>query len=139
MSTHRPISAKNGKSTNLKGSCLCGMVEYKIKGIARDIVNCFCKQCRKTSGHYVAATRTSKDDFELIKQTSLSWFESSANTFRGFCNQCGGNLFWDVGNNDEIGIMAGTLDHPTGLKTIENIFVQDASDYCEIPLIHSSD
>ena len=138
MSTHRPISAKNGKQVKLTGSCLCGKVSYKINGIARDIINCFCKQCRKSSGHFVAATRVSKDQFEIVDQTFLTWFESSAGTYRGFCNQCGSNLFWDGGSDNEMGIMAGSLDAPTGLKTIENIFVEDASDYCEIPAVDSS-
>jgi hypothetical protein len=135
MSNHRPVSAKSGKRVNLTGSCLCGKVRYKINGVARDIINCFCQQCRKTSGHYVAATRVSKDQFEIIDRTFLTWFKSSPGTFRGFCSQCGGNLFWDGGTDDQIGIMAGSLDEPTGLKTIENIFVEDASDYCDIPLI----
>jgi len=126
---------KNGTLIDLKGSCLCSKVKYQIKGTARNIINCFCEQCRRTSGHYVAATRVSKADFELIGQSSLSWFESSPDVFRGFCNQCGGNLFWNEVESNEISIMAGTLDHPTGLKTIDNILVDNASDYFEIPSI----
>ena len=133
MNKDWPTVAQTGNSVNLKGSCLCGSIEYQITGYARNIINCFCKQCRKTSGHYVAATRVSKDDFTLNEQSTLSWFESSPNAFRGFCSQCGSNLFWDNVMNNEISIMAGTLDTPTGLETIENIFVDSASDYYEIP------
>ncbi|MGB0496666.1 MAG: GFA family protein [Kangiellaceae bacterium] len=133
MTTHRPLSSKNGKSVQLTGSCLCGKVSYRVNGIARDIVNCFCIQCRKTSGHHVAASRARKDQIEINDQNALRWFESSKNTFRGFCKHCGGNLFWDGGNDDELGIMAGTFDSPTSLETIENIFVKDKSDYFEIP------
>lgn len=31
--------------------------------------------------------------------------------------------------------MAGTLDTPTHLKTSENIYTEDASDYCAIPKV----
>ena len=121
------------KQTTLTGSCLCGEVSYIITGEARDVVNCFCSQCRKTSGHYVAATRVNKDDIVLTKDKTLTWYECLPNVFRGFCNQCGGNVFWDADKENLISIMAGTLDTPTNLKTIENIYTEDASDYCAIP------
>ena len=123
----------------LTGSCLCGDVTYKINGEARGVVNCFCSQCRKTSGHYVAATRVNKDNLIIEKNKTLTWFECLPNVFRGFCNQCGGNLFWDNGKDKQISIMAGTLDTPTNLKTCGNIYVKDASDYCEIPNLEDLD
>ena len=125
----------------LTGSCLCGGVSYKINGAVRDVVNCFCEQCRKTSGHHVAASKVNKDDLTLLKDKTLHWYECLPNVFRGFCNTCGGNLFWEQRDSDsnEISIMAGTLDGPTRLKTIGNIFVEDASDYCETPSIKSNE
>ena len=129
-----PLSIKKRTVSHLTGSCLCGGVSYRIEGPARDIVNCYCSQCRKTSGHYVAATRVSKEHFILSNEKTLQWYECLPSIFRGFCNCCGGNLFWDNNNDtkNEISIMAGTLDTPTHLKTIENIYTEDASDYCEI-------
>jgi hypothetical protein len=135
MNKERPTDTESGKLVNLKGSCICGNIEYKITGFARNIINCFCKQCRKTSGHYIAATRVSKNNLKLNKKSTLSWFESSPDVFRGFCNQCGSSLFWENNKSNEISIMAGTLDLPTGLKTIKNIFEDSASDYCKIPSI----
>ena len=119
----------------ITGECFCGEVSYKIDGAVRDVVNCFCKQCQKTSGHYVAATRADKNDIAIIKDATLQWYECLPNVFRGFCNQCGGSLFWDNKSAEDNGlaIMAGTLDAPTNLKTIGNIFTEDASDYCKIP------
>lgn len=118
---------------SLSGSCLCGGVRYQIEGVAREVVNCFCEQCRKTSGHYVAATRIDKDSLIVKSDDTLRWYESSPGVQRGFCEECGGNLFWDNQNNQQISIMAGTLDAPTGLKTTLNIHEQDASDYFNIP------
>jgi len=123
------------KIRQLTGSCLCGGVSYKIDGPVRDIVNCYCEQCRKTSGHHVAATRVNKDHLEIINDKTLQWFECLPEVFRGFCNTCGGSLFWDnkTSTDNEIAVMAGALDAPTNLKTIGSIFNEDASDYCEIP------
>lgn len=126
------------EKSQLTGSCLCGGVSYRIDGPARDIINCFCSQCRKTSGHHVAATRVSKDHLILVKDETLKWYECLENVYRGFCGECGGNLFWDNGKDNEISVMAGTLDTPTHLKTSKNIYTEDASDYCAIPEIDDS-
>ena len=71
-------------------------------------------------------------------EDSLQWYECLPGIHRGFCNNCGGNLFWDNGEDNQLAVMAGTIDRPTGLKTIGNIYVEDASDYCEIPAIDTS-
>lgn len=117
----------------LTGSCLCGGVRYEINGEARPVANCFCSQCRKTSGHYVAATQVAEADLHLVSETTLRWYESSPGVTRGFCQQCGGNVFWTKQSEPFTSVFAGTLDTPTGLHTGKNIYVEDASDYHEIP------
>ncbi|NKB75649.1 MAG: GFA family protein [Gammaproteobacteria bacterium] len=121
----------------LTGGCLCGGVQYKLSGELRSVVNCFCTQCQKTSGHHVAATRASLENFELTNQDTLKWFSSSAGARRGFCSNCGGNLFWQPIGAGTISVMAGTIDKPTNLVTIDNIFVEDKSDYHDLPVIGS--
>lgn len=133
MSDYQPIPINSSKESVLTGSCLCGGVSYKISGPVRDVVNCFCSQCRKTSGHYVAATRISKDNLSIANDKTLNWYECLPNVYKGFCNECGGNLFWDDSRDNEISVSAGTLDPPTHLKTVKNIYTEDASDYCRIP------
>lgn len=46
---------------------------------------------------------------------------------------CGSSVFWEPTDGDEIMIMAGTMDSPTGLETVAHIFVGDAGDYYGIP------
>ena len=114
------------------GSCLCGGVRYEIRGPLRDVVACHCSQCRKTSGHFVAMTNVPVDAIAFLASDSLVWYRSSASAERGFCNRCGGNLFWRTIDGDTLSIAAGSLDTPTGLKTAEHIFVADKSDYYEL-------
>ena len=133
------LSINNQHHSQLTGSCLCGGVSYNINGPVRDVVNCFCSQCRKTSGHHVASTRVNKDHLVLANEETLKWYECLPGTYRGFCGKCGGNLFWDNGKDNQISIMAGTIDSPTKLKTIGNIHAEDASDYCEIPVFEIND
>ena len=121
--------------TAKSGGCLCGGVRYRVERVLRGVVNCFCGQCRKTSGHHVAATQARRADFYLEKDDTLKWYHSSEKARRGFCRICGGNLFWRHDEEDTISIMAGTIDEPTGLETIDNIYIEDASDYHRIPAL----
>jgi hypothetical protein len=106
-----------------------------MKGDLRGVINCFCGQCRKTSGHHVAATQVLVQNFAFDKKDTLKWFRSSVGAQRGFCAECGGNLFWQTDNSDAISVMAGTIDKPTGLSTIENIFIEEMSDYHAEPAL----
>jgi hypothetical protein len=119
------------EETQVTGGCLCGGVRYLVKGPLRDVVACHCSQCRRASGHYVAATGAPSADLTLLESATLTWYASSARAERGFCKRCGGNLFWRPtgGGRAWTSIMAGTLDPPTHLKTIQHIFVADKSDY----------
>lgn len=115
-----------------KGSCLCGAVQFEIHGSLRDSIACHCSQCRKSSGHYWSATRCLRADLHLVQDKGLAWYRSSEHAQRGFCRHCGSSLFWQLDDNDHISIGTGTLDTPTGLKTLGHIFVKDKSDYVEI-------
>lgn len=121
--------ASTNKAT---GGCLCGAVRYEIHGPMRPVVYCHCEQCRKTSGHFVAASACEPDDLELIEDGSLRWFDSSAHAQRGFCSVCGASLFWRRSGGGHVSIMAGTIDTPTGVEAIAHIFVANASDYYEL-------
>ncbi|MDH3748521.1 MAG: GFA family protein [Gammaproteobacteria bacterium] len=111
------------------GGCLCGAVRYRVNGPMRPVVYCHCSQCRKTSGHFVAASACDNSDLQIIDDDGLHWYASSQHAERGFCSVCGGNLFWRPTNGKYVSIMAGTIDMPTRLKAIAHIFVGDASDY----------
>ena len=78
----------------LRGSCLCGEVQYEIEGPLRDVRNCHCSMCRKAHG---AAFRTRATvraaDFRYLKGEHLiTAYESSPGTYRTFCGRCGSRL-----------------------------------------------
>jgi len=114
------------------GGCLCGSVRYEVNGPLRPIVACHCTQCRKTSGHYVAATQCLQSDLSLSGDT-LRWFKSSESAERGFCQRCGSNLFWRRFGNQHISIWAGSIDGETGLRMESQIHVESKGDYYSLP------
>ena len=116
----------------IKGGCLCGGVTYEVAGPLRPVVACHCVQCRKTSGHYVAATQAAIADI-TIGGEMLAWYRSSDHAERGFCGRCGSNLFWRRLNYPKMAIFAGTIDGPTGLRIESQLYVESAGDYYDLP------
>lgn len=111
------------------GGCLCGAVSYVVTGALRPVVACHCVQCRKSSGHHVAATSCARGDVEI--SGAVTWYQSSPKARRGFCGRCGSNLFWD-GAGVNLSIHAGTLDGASGLATVGHIFCADKGDYYDL-------
>ncbi len=114
------------------GGCLCGAVRYEIHGPLRDVVNCHCAMCRKLHGAFGAHSKALKTDIKLIADEGLKWYATSSIARRGFCGTCGSNLFWEPHTQPATGILAGTLDPPTDLKTIGHIFTAEKADFYEI-------
>jgi len=115
-----------------KGGCLCGAVRYEVKGPLRDIVNCHCSMCQKLHGNFGPHSKAKKTNIKITNNEGLAWFKTSEVARRGFCRKCGSSLFWEPFELEATGIIAGSLDAPTGLKTIGHIFVSEKSDFYEI-------
>lgn len=114
------------------GGCQCGAVRYQVRGRLRPVVMCHCTQCRRMTGHVMAATAARRDDFRLVTDGGLSWYRSSAAARRGFCGRCGSTLFWEGDGRDYVSIAAGTLDDASGLSIACHIFVAEKGAYYEI-------
>jgi hypothetical protein len=114
------------------GGCLCGAVRYRVSGALRPVIMCHCTQCRRSTGHFMAATAARHADFSLESQEELRWYESSHEARRGFCGRCGSTLFWQGLGRDYVSIAAGTLDDSSGLALVCHIFVADKGGYYEI-------
>ena len=114
------------------GSCLCGAVRFSTSGPLRDVIYCHCSQCRKQTGHYLAATNVALENLTIAGAENIQWFAASPFARRGFCHTCGSVLFWQPNAGDSISIAAGAFDLPTGLIAAEHIFVADKGDYYQI-------
>ncbi|SHH25956.1 Uncharacterized conserved protein [Cognatiyoonia sediminum] len=116
----------------IKESCECGAVSFEISNPRKKITFCHCSQCRKSSGHYWAATNAKFEDVTFLSDDTLTWYTSSDWAKRGFCSTCGSSLLYRMNDVEGIGIAAGSLEDPTGLKPGKHIFVADKGDYYEI-------
>ncbi len=114
------------------GSCLCGAVRFRVDGPLRDVIACHCNQCRKQTGHFCAATNAADDDLTIDGQDNITWFHASPEARRGFCKHCGSSLFWKPGHSENTSILAGSLNHKSGVKLTSHIYVADKGDYYEL-------
>ena len=121
------------KTNEQTAGCLCGAVRYQVTGHMRDIVACHCRQCQKTSGNYVAATRVAVKDMQIQGSQALHWYwySSSHTAKRAFCRECGSNLFWQK-DTLQISVFAATLDQSSGLSLAKHIFVAEKADYYDL-------
>jgi len=52
----------------IKGSCLCGEVQYQIQQELGPIIYCHCKRCRKSSGSaFVTSTEVLRANFKITQ------------------------------------------------------------------------
>ena len=116
-----------------QGSCLCGAVRFEVSGPMRDILICHCSQCRRQHGHAAAFTNAPKEKFRFMEHRGLAWYRSSDGAERGFCRECGSNLFWRRLNAPTMSVTPGSLENPTGLTCSAHVFTAWKGDYYGLP------
>ncbi len=114
----------------MKGTCNCGASAFEVNGKVWSVSNCHCGQCRKQSGNVWASAVVMQSDIDI--QGDVKWYASSDSAKRGFCANCGCNLFWKHNDESSMSFSLGAIDGPTGLKIEKHIFVADKGDYYDI-------
>lgn len=79
----------------------------------------------------MAASNARVEDVEITDvEGLLTWFLPVDDAAYAFCRRCGSSLFWaGTSSPDWLSVCAGTLEPPTGLRTVEAWWVSEASDY----------
>ena len=112
--------------TTLRGSCLCGAVQYEISGDPTKFYHCHCTRCRKATGTGHATNL-------FIQPGTLKWIKGEGMTTfykvpeakrfaRQFCTTCGSPLPRVVPDTDIVILPAGTLDSEPTIKPQARIF-----------------
>lgn len=126
------FSAKNARSDDTlvyAGGCLCGAIRYTARRL-RPLWYCHCQQCRKMTGHFMAAAQVDLADISILGKPK--WFYVSAASRHGFCGHCGCQLFWRNDSNDYLSLTGGGLDDSQGLEVAGHVFTAEKGAYYEI-------
>ena len=120
--------------TTVKGSCLCGAVQYEVTGKTERFYHCHCQRCRKATG-------TGHGSNLLISpHTSITWMQGeellskykvpeAKRFFNCFCQTCGGPMPRVVPELDGVLIPAGSLDTPPPVFPQARIFWDSREDW----------
>ena len=127
------MNERKNKPLRATASCLCGGVAFEVHGPLRQVVHCYCSQCRKTHGLMGPYSQAQLDDIVFVRQATLKWYASSEKAKRGFCKDCGASIFWQPVEGNKVSISAGVIDPPTKLDVIGHIYVEHMADYCTLP------
>jgi len=106
----------------LKGSCLCGAVEYEVEEPLENLVHCHCSMCRKIHGTPFGTYVRSRAVSYIQGKESIKRYESSADFERCFCGLCGSVLPEDVEGADFYFVPAGGLNGEIGIRPLKHIF-----------------
>ena len=96
------------------GSCLCGVVRYRIRSELPPIQVCYCGMCRKAQGAPFATNiPVPAAAFELLSgAAALREFQSSPGKLRVFCGTCGSPIYSRRDGLDVVRVRAGLIEEP---------------------------
>ena len=100
---------------------MCGKVKYRAE--TEDKVSvCYCKMCQRwASGMFMGVPTTS---FEVVEGAEhLGDIKSSDWAKRGFCRECGSNIFYHADAVANPSVAFGSLDDTGGLSPRIQFFI----------------
>ncbi|WP_082863339.1 GFA family protein [Oleiphilus sp. HI0080] len=79
-----------------QGSCMCGVVQFSFTGPALFVADCVCASCRQAHGASAVTWVGVKSAHFTVDAgiASLRWYQSSQESERGFCTDCGTRMFF---------------------------------------------
>jgi hypothetical protein len=83
--------------TEFPGQCLCGAVRFFARAPSLFCGHCHCRYCRQAHGAAFATWVGFPADAVRVESgaDSVQWYQSSEQSRRGFCRQCGSMMFFE--------------------------------------------
>jgi len=120
-------------SKPISGACLCGRVQYRVRGPFLAFHLCHCSQCRRSTGSAHAANIFAEPEQiewlageELIKRYTP---EEPDVISKCFCTHCGSLVPYTSLSSGKLIIPAGSLSEPPGIVPDDNIYWRDRADW----------
>lgn len=124
-----------------EGACHCGAVRFSFSGRPRGVTECVCESCRKAHGASVVGwVCLAAEQFSLHKgQRTLRWYQSSAESQRGFCVECGTRvLFRSDRWPGEIHVTLASLKTPHNFVAAKVSFAEELPPWTLVSIGHGT-
>lgn len=118
-------------TSKYSGRCLCGEINYSTDAEPLFTGNCHCKDCQRSSGSaFIPALLFPEESVSI--RGAAKYFESASDSGsvhrRGFCQNCGSQLFAKFSAMPGmLGIKAGTLDSTSNYVPKLDFYVASAA------------
>lgn len=114
--------------TKATGHCLCGAVKVTVTDLSGDMHACHCENCRRSSVIGINVP-VPVGALSVEGQDAVAIYDSSDWGTRAFCKICGSNLWFRAKQEGaDYYISPGLLDDLSGLKLVEEIFIDRKPD-----------
>lgn len=123
----------------IQGGCICGKIRYATKADPLMVVNCYCEDCRRSSGGAYSFNLVMPAGSVTVTGDTLATYVdqrgASGKPFnRHFCSACGTHVRSEGAGHDGIEmIKAGTLDDPAGFAPAAHIWCEQKLSWVQIP------
>lgn len=123
-------------TTTLSGGCLCGAVRYTAAAEPQMVGDCYCVDCRRSSGtSHCTHTVFAADAVEISGEVSLydRPADSGNMVSRAFCPRCGSALYsTNAAMPGMIFIRASSLDDPGAITPQMTVYASRAPAWARI-------
>lgn len=106
--------------SSASGGCLCGKVRFMAEDVEHDFDTCHCGMCRKWCSSPFFTSMVGSVTFE--NDEFLRIYDSSQWAERGFCSNCGSNLFYRL-KSGECMISVGAFDDQAPFKLMREVCI----------------
>ena len=106
-----------------KGHCLCGAVTFEARQVDTHVHGCHCTMCVRWSGGSLMSAMAQEVSFD--GEDHIGRYQSSAWAERGFCQQCGSNLFYRLKEGEGYIMCMGAFDDPAQFELVGEIYVDE--------------
>jgi len=115
----------------LRGSCLCGAVQFELTAPPSELLHCHCRMCRKAHGaSYATFARFDHADFHVLEGADrIATYRSSETVRRTFCSVCGSSLQFVRDGKATFGLAASTLDTPLARLPVRQYHTESRVDW----------
>lgn len=120
----------------LRGSCLCGGVEFEVTQAPETLRYCHCESCKKLSGSIGTVNgRVPSNAIRILAgKELLQTFQPAEGSAKTFCRTCGSNLFgggWP--ESETTSVRASALDDPFDARPSAHLFVRSVAAWETLP------
>ncbi len=115
----------------ITGGCQCGAIGYELQAAPEKVAICHCRDCQRSAGAPMVAWALLDQDKLVITRGAPKTVNSSGDSFRQFCGQCGTGLFYtnETFLPGRVDVQSATLDDPSAFPPSVQVQTAEQPDW----------